>query len=246
MRVTRLLMGMPITVELVDGDATADDIEAAFDEFRAIDERFSTYKTTSEISAINRGELRWEQSSPLMQEIYQLAERTKRETDGYFDIRHGQLFDPSGVVKGWAIERVAQLLQQRGRKNYYVEAGGDIAAIGCNGSGQPWRVGIRNPFNREEIVKVLAVSNLGVATSGVSERGQHIYDPHHPDRLITDIMSLTVIGPNICDADRYATAAFAMGAPGISWLNTRSRFAGYLIDRRGVATMTESFHQFVV
>ena len=65
-------------------------------------------------------------------------------------------------------------MSQHGYTRYYVEAGGDIQIAGSNSQGQKWRVGIRNPFNVNEIVKVLAVTNCGVATSGTSIRGQHI------------------------------------------------------------------------
>ena len=89
-----------------------------------------------------------------------------------------------------------------------------MQAIGLNGDGQPWRVGIRNPFQRDELVKVLAISDHGVATSGTAIRGQHIYNPWQHGLQFTEVVSLTVIGPSIYDADRFATAAFAMGRSG--------------------------------
>ena len=105
-------------------------------------------------------------------------------------------------------------------------------------------MGIRNPFNLHEIVKVLAVSNCGVATSGTSIRGQHIYDPHTTSPLSTDLVSLTVIGPNIYEADRFATAAFAMGSAGIMFIEQLAGFEGYAIDRHGQATYTSDFVRY--
>ena len=110
MRATRILMGMPITVEVVDA-ADGAIVDAVFAYFDAVDRRFSTYRADSEIAAINRGGLRDADYSAEMREVLALAEQTKRETDGYFDIRKpdGSL-DPSGIVKGWAIRNAAAMI----------------------------------------------------------------------------------------------------------------------------------------
>lgn len=242
---TRLLMGMPITVQLEDADATQERLNEVFDYFQYVDETFSTYKPTSEVSRLNRGELAPENYSEDLRETLALAERTKRETHGYFDIMRDGVCDPSGVVKGWAIARAADLLRARGLSNFYVEAGGDIQAVGAR-DGAPWRVGIRNPFNRQQIVKALAVSDRGVATSGTAVRGQHIYNPLDPGATLLDVVSLTVIGADICDADRFATAAFAMGQAGIRFIEELPGFEGYMIDAHGVATYTSGFERYTL
>jgi FAD:protein FMN transferase len=126
-----------------------------------------------------------------------------------------------------------------------VDAGGDIEAIGKNDDGQDWRVGIRNPFNINEIVKVIAVSNCGVATSGTYIRGEHIYNPVTGAETIDEIASLTVIGANIYEADRFATAAFAMGRDGIIFIEHLEGFEGYMIDKDGIATLTSGFARYV-
>ncbi len=242
---TRLLMGMPITLQVDDADATQDDLDHVFAYFQYVDETFSPYRSASEVSRLNCGELSPEDYSADLREVLALAEQTKRETDGYFDIMRGSVCDPSGVVKGWAIQRAAELLRARGRTNYYIDAGGDIAVAGLH-DGAPWRVGIRNPFNRQQIVKALAVSDCGVATSGTAIRGQHIYNPFEPETPLLDIVSLTVIGPNVCEADRFATGAFAMGREGIRFIERLPEFEGYMIDAQGVATYTSGFQRFVL
>ena len=73
----------------------------------------------------------------------------------------------------------------------------------------------------------------GIATSGTYVRGQHIYDPHKPERPIVDIVSLTVIGTDVLEADRFATAAFAMGRAGIEFIEQRDGLEGYVVDRNG-------------
>jgi len=245
MKQTRLLMGMPITLEVADIVATEATFEAVFGYFESIDATFSTYKQHSEISRINRRELAVVQASADMRTIFALAEQTRQQTYGYFDIARGGHYDPSGIVKGWAIDRAADILRDHGFGNFYIDAGGDIQVAGRNAQGEYWRVGIRNPFNLHEIVKVLAVTDCGVATSGTSIRGQHIYNPKDPGQPIAEIVSLTVIGPDIYEADRFATAAFAMGRAGIMFIEQLDGFEGYLIDAHGQATYTSGFARYI-
>jgi thiamine biosynthesis lipoprotein len=245
MKELQLLMGMPITVELVDPSGTEADIENVFAYFRTVDATFSTDKEHSEISKINRGELCEEEYSDDMKTILALSEQTKQETQGYFDIWHDGIIDPSGIVKGWAILQAATMLKEAGCSNFYIDAGGDIQVSGTKG-GKPWRIGIRNPFNRSENVKVLSITDRGVATSGTAIRGQHVYNPHQPEKPIQDIVSLTVIGPNVYEADRFATAAFAMGKRGIYFIEQLAGFEGYMIDSSARATYTSNFEGYIL
>src|SRR5437764_12264338 len=120
MKRLQLLMGMPINVEILDANAPEADIERVFAYFRSIDETFSNYKEESEISKINRGELAEEASSDAVKTILALGEQTRQETQGYFDIEHDGLIDPSGIVKGWAIFQAAQMLKEAGCVNFYI------------------------------------------------------------------------------------------------------------------------------
>lgn len=238
-------MGMPITIEVMDSTVTRDDLDKVFAYFVSVDDTFSTYKATSEISKINRGELTAAQYSEAMKTILALSEQTKKDTLGYFDIEHNGMYDPSGIVKGWAIQNAAYMLEAWGFRHFYIDAGGDIQVSG-NKDGRPWRVGIRNPFNRAEHVKVLALTNCGIATSGTAIRGQHIYDPYNPNTMLLDVVSNTVIGPNIYEADRFATAAFAMGKKGIQFIEKLVGFEGYMIDAHARATFTSGFERYVL
>lgn len=246
MKQTRILMGMPVSVEVLDAAATDDTINEVFAYFEYVDEKFSTYKETSEISQINNGQITLAQASADMQTIFALADQTKQATNGFFDIAHDGRYDPSGIVKGWAIDQAAEQLRQKGFKNFYVDAGGDIQAFGRNEQNEEWRVGIRNPFNLTEIVKVLAISNCGVATSGNYVRGHHIYNPMQVDDPLAEVLSLTVVGPNIYEADRFATAAFAMGRAGIVFIESLDNFEGYMIDAEGQATLTSGLGRYTL
>ena len=240
MRETRILMGMPITVDICGASGAL--IEDVFGYLDRIDRRFSTYKTDSEISAINRGDLPSSGWSNEMIEVLALAERTKDETGGYFDMRRPDGYlDPSGIVKGWAIHNAAGLLHAAGARDFLIEAGGDIQSAGKNASGADWSVGIRNPFDMDQIIKIIYPRGRGVATSGTYARGQHIYNPYGFDEPITEIVSLTVVGPDVLEADRFATAAFAMGRDGIYFIEGLAGLEGYVVDIDGRATLTTGF-----
>ncbi|OGG41142.1 thiamine biosynthesis protein [Candidatus Kaiserbacteria bacterium GWA2_50_9] len=246
MKETRLIMGMPIEIEIVSTDAT-ELLEKAFAYLVAVDKRFSPYKDDSEISRMNQGHLTLDAASDEMKEVFAFGEKTKRETNGYFDIRRPWgIFDPSGIVKGWAIRNTAALIRKAGHENFFVNAGGDIASSGENAKGAPWHFGIRNPFNANEIVKVVYPKGKGIATSGSYIRGDHIYNPHNPEEKLHDIVSITVIGPDVLEADRFATAAFAMGKRGIAFVEQLFGFEGYAIDAQGIATMTSDFVKYTI
>jgi thiamine biosynthesis lipoprotein len=244
MKETRLIMSMPITIEVID-NISREQMNSIFNYFREIDARFSVFKRDSEISKLNRGEITFRQCSLDLQTVLELCAETKGITGGYFDIKHNSKVDPSGLVKGWAIHNAAELLRGFGIRNFYVDAGGDIEVSGHNKSGGFWKIGIRNPFNRNENVKIVELSGKGIATSGTAIRGQHIYNPRDPQTELSEIVSITVIGPDIYEADRFATAAFAMQKEGIYFIESLAEFAGYAIDKKGNAKFTNNFTDYV-
>lgn len=243
MKQTRLIMGMPITVEVVDEHASRADLGRIFELFEAIDRRYSTFKPDSEISHINDGlpRRRWSQE---MKHIMYLCQQTKYQTEGFFDIERDGKLDPSGLVKGWAILRAADLLKELGYENFYVNAGGDIQTSGHNAEGRSWRVGVRNPFNSSENVKIVDINGEGIATSGTYIRGQHIYNPK-TSQAVNEIASITVIGSDIYEADRFATAAFAMGAAGLTFIENLDGLEAYAITHDRQAAMTTGFRKYL-
>lgn len=247
MKQTQLIMGMPITVEIAETSIKKALFGEIFQYFRKIDQIFSLYKKNSEISLLNRQEITKSQFSPEMKMILKLAEQTKEQTLGFFDIYNPitKKNDPSGIVKGWAINEAALLLKKRGVKNFYIEAGGDIQVSGTNNLNQLWTVGIKNPFNPSEIVKVVKLKTEGIATSGTYERGEHIYNPKK-GLYSSQVASITVIGPDIYEADRFATAAFAMGEEGIQFIEQLPMCEGYQIGYNKIATQTTGFASFVI
>lgn len=237
---------MPVIIEIADANAKQADFDKIFSHFEYVDGKFNVFKPSSEISLINGGKIPEREYSSDMRKIFSLAEQTKLETNGYFDIvTPNGSYDPSGIVKGWAIYNASKLLDADGFKDYYVYAGGDIQTSGKNKSGGPWKVGIQNPFDQKQVVKTVLLSGEGIATSGSYVRGNHVYNPKEKNKTIKEIVSLTVIGPNVYEADRFATAAFAMESDGIKFIENLKGFEGYMIDEKGIATLTSGFENYV-
>lgn len=211
-------MGMPISIDVRDPEVGPDAVERAFAWLRFVDATFSTYKDDSEISRLNRGELALADAHPEVRSVLARCEQLRAETDGYFDIRAPLCdgVDPSGLVKGWSVDRAARILEVAGTRNYLLYAGGDIRLRGRPTPAERWRVGIQHPLVRDALAAVVEADDLAIATSGEYERGEHILDPH-TGQAPRGVLSVTVVGPDLATADAYATAAFAMGEDGPRW-----------------------------
>jgi FAD:protein FMN transferase len=204
------IMGIPIGIEVRDDEPV--DLEPAFAGLREADAVFSTYREDSDIRRLDRGEAALADVHPDVDAVLTACLQLGRATGGFFSVRPAGRLDPSGYVKGWAVARAADALAAAGARRFCINAGGDVIA-----RGQPWRVGIRHPQERDELAAVVEVEDLAVATSGEYERGGHILDPH-TGRRPTGLLSVTIVGPDLALADAYATAAFAMGGEaGPAW-----------------------------
>ena len=232
-------MGMPVTVDVRDEELDESVLEQMFDSLRLADATFSTYKEDSEISRMNRGELAVAAAHPDVLEVLDRCEALRIETDGYFDMRAAtaEAIDPSGLVKGWAVDRAASILDEAGIQNYAVNVAGDMRLRGRAVPDPCWSVGIQHPLESDSIAAVVEANDLAVATSGAYARGDHVIDPH-TRRPPVGVLSVTITGPELATADAYATAAFAMGEAGIHWT---ARLHGYeamtiLADERVLST----------
>jgi thiamine biosynthesis lipoprotein len=219
-------------------DVTSEiDIEPAITEVKQyvhqVDELFSTYKENSLVSQLRRGEIVVERCPQEIIEVWNLCVFMKELTEGAFDpwsISSG--FDPSGLVKGWAADKCAEILVAAGADHVQVNAAGDLALRGGFTPEQPWSIGVVNPDNRLEILQTFEIIDGAIATSGTYERGAHINDPH-TGMIAIGAKSATVIGPNGAIVDALATALMVSGRDGSVWFTTPelSEYSAWVIDR---------------
>jgi len=246
------VMGTTISIDVRPPSIAPAVVDDAIDQLRDVDARFSTYRDDSEVSRLARGEIELEACSLDVRHVMAVCDHLAVVTGGAFDARahrpDGRL-DPSGFVKGWAVEEAAWLIDSAGGRNYWVDAGGDIVARGEAEPGRPWRVGIRHPNHADKVAAVLSVSDRAVATSGNYERGGHITDPRAGGRTAHGLRSVTLVGPGLAFTDAYATAVFAMGLDGLRWLASEPEtadYAAYAITDDDRVVWTEGMERYLV
>ena len=162
-------------------------------------------------TAWRSGDLAIDDCAPEVREVLARCDELTVETNGYFTAYPNGALDPSGLVKGWAIQRASEILTAAGSINHCVNGGGDVQCAGSAQPGQPWRIGITDPLRPGEFAGVITGHNLAVATSGTAERGAHIASPDGSEPL-AGLLSVTLAGESLATVDAYATAAFAMGS----------------------------------
>jgi FAD:protein FMN transferase len=235
------VMGTVVSFD-VPGSARADgSLDAAIRWLHWADRVFSPYRADSDVSLLARAEVTVDGCAPEMAEVIAACAVIRDLSGGYFTASPGGQFDPSGYVKGWAVERAAALLSRAGSADHLVNGGGDVQCAGGRGPGQPWRVGVADPLRPGRLALVVEARDCAVATSGTAERGAHILDPH-AGRPATGLASLTVTGPSLALADAYATAAVAMGpARARDWTESLDGYDAYAITSGGEAWQTGGF-----
>jgi FAD:protein FMN transferase len=202
-------------------------IGATWAELDRLEEIFSTFSRSSEISRINRGELHLLDASREVIEVVDACTWLEHVSNGAFRARRpgDTMLDPAGFVKGWAAELAAKCLDRVGLQQWYMSVGGDIQTRGTAHDGSPWRVAIADPNSDDPraIRALVEVSGDAVATSGTAARGRHLWDGR-TDQPATAVASMTVVGPHVTWADAFATTAFVMGLDGVDWV---ANFVGY-------------------
>jgi len=227
---THAVMGTMASVHVhdpIDPEAIDAAVDSMWSELDRLEQIFSTFLASSEISRINRGELHLLDASAEVIEVVDACTWLEHASDGAFRARRpGDAYiDPAGFVKGWATDSAAKCLDRAGLRNWYVSVGGDIQTRRTAGDGSPWRVAISDPNSDDQhaIRAMVEVDGEAVATSGTAARGRHLWDGR-TGRPVGELASMTVVGPHLTWADAFATTAFVMGLDGIDWV---ARFDGY-------------------
>ncbi|HMB22715.1 MAG: FAD:protein FMN transferase [Chloroflexota bacterium] len=164
----------------------------------------------------------------------------------------GMSLDFGGSAKGWAAHQAMKRLQADGPS--LVNAGGDIAVSGVRADGSPWQIGIANPFQREENIETLFLESCGVATSGKDRRRwtrngvtqHHIIDPATSQPAETDLLTVTVVAPDVMQAEAAAKAAFILGSrAGLEWIEAHPQFAALFILDDGQVLYSQKMEEFL-
>ncbi|OGO37175.1 MAG: hypothetical protein A2W35_10635, partial [Chloroflexi bacterium RBG_16_57_11] len=175
--------------------------------------------------------------------LFQPADRT-------ICIPEGLRLDLGGIAKGWAADQAMRLLKNYGPT--LIDAGGDIAISGLKSDGQPWHVGIDDPFHGVESLATLRLGRCGVATSGRDHRRwkvdgrwhHHIIDPRTGEPALTDVLTSTVIASNVMKAEMAAKVVLILGSQeGLAWLNTHTGYAGMIVTEYGDVMTSELFDE---
>jgi thiamine biosynthesis lipoprotein len=202
-----------------------------------VDRIFSTYRSDSDVSRLRRGDITLREAAPAVSEVLEHCALMQRETDGYFTALWSGALDPTGLVKGWAIEQASEMLRAAGSLNHAVNGGGDIQVVGEAAPGEAWRIGVSDPADRARVLTVVSGRDFAIATSGRCERGDHVFDPF-TRRPAVGVSSVTVVGSSLTYSDAYATAAVAMGTGALPWLTGRVGYGGLVVARDGSVAAT--------
>lgn len=214
-------MGTAVLFDVRDTGPDDRAIDRAVVYLRSMESMFSVHQTDSEISRLRDGRLAFMDADPVVREVLERCDRIRRETDGAFDHRSGADLDPSGYVKGWAIEGAARIMSDGGIRSFVISAGGDIVARGAPPGSTAWTAAIRDPEHVDAVLGTVTLEDSAIATSGRYERGDHIWATADGSDALAGV---SVLGPDLGIADAVATAVFAGGLRDAAWL---SRFGDY-------------------
>jgi thiamine biosynthesis lipoprotein len=233
------VMGMAISIDVHDDVTGTPGLDEVVAWLHHVDATFSPYRLDSPISRLGLGAATLDDVDAEVADVLVACERLRVETNGTFDAfavpaPNGTHLDPSGYVKGWAVQRAADLLAAARLRDLCINAGGDIVVRGRPRPDPAWRIGLRSPSDPHGVAAVIeATGDLAVATSATYERGAHIIDPRTGQTAGSELASLTVIGDDLGIADAYATAGFVLGDPGLAWIADQPEVEGIAIDWAG-------------
>ncbi len=235
-------MGTVVSFSVLAGSPSSEHALGVIDEacglLHELDSTFSTWIEHSPMSRYRSGEIALADAPGELAEVLACCEHARALSRGWFDpwAMPGGV-DPTGLVKGWAVERCLDLFRHRGITAALINAGGDVGVLGEPSPGQPWRLGIRHPWREDALARVI-LSQVAVATSGHYERGFQLIDPFSGE-LSCYVASATVTGPSLALADALATAAAVAGPAALEIVTAIDGYEAYLILLDGTELLSE-------
>lgn len=270
--------------------------------FEEWEQVLSRFRYDSELTCLNQTHERPVQVSPVLWDVFQVAHKAERMTNGLvtptvlnamilmgydrpFDelpqlatslpdsvdttpvpltdvpvnevertitLPRGIGLDFGGVAKGWAAHQAMERLRIEGPA--LVDAAGDIAVSGPRAGGDPWQVGVADPFHKGDEIETLFLNRCGVATSGKDRRRwtrdgmfrHHILNPFTNQPAETDLLTVTVIAPDVMQAEAAAKAAFILGSrAGMEWIESRPGFAALFILDDGQMLYSQKMEEYL-
>ena len=173
------------------------------------------------------------------QEVYSRSIIAKKETHGLFDPFFDGKYNPTGFVKGWAIENAFMKYIKPLIDNNILEAGaingaGDMQVGTRLDSNFSWKIGIENPEDKEKIIAKYSIKNGAVATSGLSKKGQHIKSDNDINHV-----QVTVVGTYLSDVDVLATAGVVANEKIWREIVENKLLTGILLTKEGIKRVFE-------
>ena len=233
-------MGTVVSFDVPAAAVVGGSLGAAVRWLHWADRIFSPYRADSDVSLLAAAEVTVDGCAPEVAEVISACTAVRLCSGGYFTAAPGGVFDPSGYVKGWAVERAAAILSAAGSTNHLVNGGGDVQCAGD----RLWRIGIADPLRPGRLALVVTGREFAVATSGVAERGAHIVDPY-TGQPPAGLASVTVVGARLAETDAYATAAFAMGPAARDWVEGLDGYEAFAITAAGATWQTSGFGRYL-
>lgn len=252
---TYAVMGSVARIDVRDDmhpDLVAFSLRSAYEELLRIDRRFSSDRDDSELTLVSKGRILRHEASEEMNTVLDACAAMSLVSNGAFDISRGCAdgeIDVAGYVKGWAVDRAAAILRAHQLTNFSVAIGGDLVVSGRPATDRPWRVGIRDPKDHQQVRAVISLDPdaglCAVATSGNDQRNERVWDGRGDGALVQNTGSTTVVGRDLTTTDVFATVAYVMGGrKGLAWVDAQNGFEalaiggnGALSGTRGMATL---------
>jgi len=165
---------------------------------------------------------------------------------------YGVHLDFGGVAKGWAAHQTVEALKEHGP--VLMNAAGDIAVGDSLASGEPWQVGVKNPFVKGSDFETLKLNRCGVATSGRDRRRwnqnglprHHIIDPYTGQPAETNVMTATIVAPTVMEAEAAAKAVLILGGEeGLMWIEADPVLAGIMVLENGQTLYSRRINEYL-